>query len=883
MRMHWLRGGVVLVAVLALVGCGKTPPPEVVVDNTHLPDSIDTNIAQWLDQPRAELANLSEDRTEAVKQGLVDTRTANNALAELLPNLKPSLAPPVFRDVKYSKKAGVSLPTYLAEGTPDREVAWHLARFGDVEGAKKLVDPADKAFLSELEKLGYERNYPVEWTRLVALHLFSAELKLSNGEVEGASELVNLHRQLDKLLDDKAKAGPLGAALLPVGHRALTLSAPRFREAPFNKTVLADDIEAALKDWPEGPAPQPALAVGADKKTVARFFQQGQQGRVFAATGADAVRTLDLLALPVPSEDVNGVVAFLDRDELLAELVVYYHSNMRQNYPQPVNLAHHLVEGGSTNTELAELPGVLRQTYLAAGQTYEISVLLSVPSGSATASALIRVADAKGTRAEASLPANARDFVAVHLDHSFSQNRLSLDAAMKPGAELETSRPSAVDRVRQPIRDPKPSSVVLKKDADADLLESVAIRWSADVNKDAVAKLLVPLFAAYGGCRIDGVEDANGGHLAFVWENDSTRYTFELPYVDSNEPELVAADRRGADAVAKRKEAVAKFDQTDRKARLEAGTPQRRLDRWLFERDLTLGMSKADALQKLPKSQRIRQNEVADGMSLFYLAQPNAPEPYTAEPRQLWVRFGPDDRVAEIRVRYVEAKPEKTKPTLFDWLRREQQGEPEALVSRWTGLWPDLVKKGTPALYRWHDDVTVMTYERDAAGSEVTIRDCPLDKPQGVTLPPLQYCSRGIDHCHLGDSRADVVKHWPTDLPKTPDGGLVLGQPANSPYDRAIVWFENDKVVRVVAQHRLKAPLTYEGVPKALLEAWSRDIDTLGVVRRQDVPVAQLLQGYGWHDDVTRVRIFGQDSEDGPRLLTEWREWPVVLKTVATK
>ncbi len=330
---------------------------------------------------------MTDDRTEAVKQGLIDTRTSNGALVELLPDLKPALSPPIFRDLKYSKKFDVSLPTYLPEGTHDREVAWHLARFGDVDGAKKLADPADAALLNQLEQLRYERNYPVEWTRLVALFLFDAELKLSCGDVEGAAQLVNLHRQLDKVLDAKAKAGPLGAALLPIGHRALTMAAPRLREAPYKKTLLAGDIELALRDWIEGPAPQPLLLVGADKKEVARFFKKGQQNRVFAATGVDAVRTLDLMALPVPSEDVDGIVAFLDSGERLVELLVYYHSNMRQYYPKPINLAHHLVEGGSTSTQLSESPGILRQTYLAVGQTYQISVLLSVPSGSATTSA----------------------------------------------------------------------------------------------------------------------------------------------------------------------------------------------------------------------------------------------------------------------------------------------------------------------------------------------------------------------------------------------------------------------------------------------------------------------------------------------------------------
>ncbi len=51
MRMHWLSGGVVLAAALALVGCGNPPTPEM-VDDAHLANSIDENISEWLNKPR---------------------------------------------------------------------------------------------------------------------------------------------------------------------------------------------------------------------------------------------------------------------------------------------------------------------------------------------------------------------------------------------------------------------------------------------------------------------------------------------------------------------------------------------------------------------------------------------------------------------------------------------------------------------------------------------------------------------------------------------------------------------------------------------------------------------------------------------------------------
>ena len=44
----------------------------------------------------------------------------------------------------------------------------YLARFGDLEAARKIADPDERAKLAELHESLYDRNYPVEWTRLVA-------------------------------------------------------------------------------------------------------------------------------------------------------------------------------------------------------------------------------------------------------------------------------------------------------------------------------------------------------------------------------------------------------------------------------------------------------------------------------------------------------------------------------------------------------------------------------------------------------------------------------------------------------------------------------------------------------------------------------------------
>ena len=60
-------------------------------------------------------------------------------------------------------------------------------------------------------------------------------------------------------------------------------------------------------------------------------------------------------------------------------------------------------------------------------------------------------------------------------------------------------------------------------------------------------------------------------------------------------------------------------------------------------------------------------------------------------------------------------------------------------------------------------------------------------------------------------------------------------------------------------------------VAGALQEAWAQSFDQLGYLRHQEGAHGVMLQGYGWHDDRTRVRIFAQQVEGGPRLFTEWR------------
>src|SRR5262249_42967684 len=158
----------------------------------------------------------------------------------------------------------------------------HLARFGDHEAASKLADPADGALKARIDTLQYEKNYPVEWTQLVGLVLHWSELSLASGKSEGATGLVVLHRQLREVLDEKAAAGPLGSALLSFGRKALADAAGAWGGPQGKQPALAEDIEAALKDWGTVPVAEPPLLPGAPKAEVLRFLQVTSQGKTVA-------------------------------------------------------------------------------------------------------------------------------------------------------------------------------------------------------------------------------------------------------------------------------------------------------------------------------------------------------------------------------------------------------------------------------------------------------------------------------------------------------------------------------------------------------------------------------------------------------------------------
>jgi hypothetical protein len=181
-----------------------------------------------------------------------------------------------------------------------------------------------------------------------------------------------------------------------------------------------------------------------------------------------------------------------------------------------------------------------------------------------------------------------------------------------------------------------------------------------------------------------------------------------------------------------------------------------------------------------------------------------------------------------------------------------------------------------PVLYRWQDDLTVRTCQRDAGGSEVVlrVRSGP-DEPA-----PWQFLPAGLPGCSLGDRRESVEAAWKG--PATTSGGAsVYRQPAKSPYKMVLVWYRADRVNRILAVHRGDVETDTKSVGANLQRVWGRNFDALGAVRRQEGKHGSVLGSYFWHDDRTRVQTFVRLEEDDGRLLTEWREWPLPVEKPA--
>ena len=351
-------------------------------------------------------------------------------------------------------------------------------------------------------------------------------------------------------------------------------------------------------------------------------------------------------------------------------------------------------------------------------------------------------------------------------------------------------------------------------------------------------------------------------------------YEAERADVPGREP---ARRRSPAEA---RLHAAEAFDQARRQARLKNGNALQWLPRWQHLREIQLGMTKKQVQDNLPHKASIDVQNIGGDLSLIFHDGP-APTRRTSSvrcfcasaPTTGWTR-------SACAIRKAPPRPTIITRRLLSVLKNAG-GEPTPQPAPWAGLWSDLPpQEPKPAIFRWTDDVTVLTCQRDGGGAEVMLREWPADKTLDQlddVLPPLRFCDEGAAGVTLGQSRADVLKKFPAHKALENEDGVALAAPADGPYETLAVWFDAGKVVRVVAQHQAK-PANAADVTAKMQEAWTRDFDRLGALRRQEGAWGPVLQAYGWHDDRVRVRLTAQDTADGTRLFTEWRYWPVTAK-----
>jgi len=395
-------------------------------------------------------------------------------------------------------------------------------------------------------------------------------------------------------------------------------------------------------------------------------------------------------------------------------------------------------------------------------------------------------------------------------------------------------------------------------------------------------QIALPLWQAFGPVRFENFEDDKTSAFVLAWEDGPTRYSLVLPNAEDKPFEFIAQNGRGAQETTS---GGASFDTAERKARIEAGKPLTRLPRHL--EGVQVGQTKEQALSQLPRGASVVKLAFADGAGVALTG--DAPKSAEVIARQILFRLDAAGKVAEVRVRYEAGPAAKASdwPAGFLASWKKAGGAPAVTSALGTAVWDDPPAKKTPSVLMWRDDLSRLTFYCDGGVADVTLRDCPVDYPDGAPLSPFQCLSRGPAECLLGTAKADLLKSWKVTEPASaPQVDLILYPPKTSRYAAYLVWFDADRASRIIAQHRPgkadpDSPVTSD---KALNEAWGRDLLVFGWACRQEFNADQELQGIGWLDDRTRVRTYRQETESGKqRVFTEWKDVAAPVKAPRAK
>ena len=802
-----------VVAALVMAGCGRGSNNAAKVAQDALTPASHIDLEGLLKKSRAELATEAAELEKKIRRQ-DDLRHAGKLKFALLPETRVPLAQPVWRESQYSAERGFSVPPYLSAGAKDTPLARHVARHGDHEAATGLAEPGDDAALSSVK---LDRNYPLEWTRLVGLLLHHAQFTLATGNLEGAKELVALHQQLRSILPDATRKSTLGQALLPRGLDTLHQAAQVWRKQGREELAAqAEQFIAKQGDVPTWQWPLPA-----DRASLSKHLGLG--GAAAAAPAAVPLRALDLSCLPMAHDHLDAAWAFFD-GQAAQEVLFAFRSTMI-DYQQAGQLVPHF--------------DLLKQSKPA------VSATLTPNNPYAGGVVQLRFGAAKP------MPL-ARDFGPVSLDRTFEQNR-RLFAWRHGGATVTVKDAKSLATVPS-FTPQRPKEAVLERDADQDLLKALRLTHAPDP-KQTLATVAAPLWQRFGASQVQADR-----YITLAWSDGTTRVALVLPN-DIERPVLVeATDNSGRDA-AKRLTAARARDQADRQARVANNQPLSRLPRNL--ETLSLGMKRADVERIFPGGANAFRRDIPNGLMASYPGNPTGPADTVL--RTLFARFDDADQLVEVRARYADHpgnRPGTLKKRLDALQAAHGSGEATPLNAALAVDLPE--RKGTlGGTHVWLDDVTRMTCTLEAGSLEMTVRHCSAAHPEGEPLAAFAYLPRGAEEIVIGMPRSEVLGRGAT----AHEGGLVLKTKANSPFDSVLVSFDNDRAVQVVARYRNNGTAS---PAQQVAEAWGRDLRSVGWPWRQD-SVNNLPQSWTTSDEQTRYRVFRQEDNLGNHLLVEWR------------
>jgi hypothetical protein len=848
-----------LLLVLAFVtGCGGLPEETESVDGVGLANSQvdltkgvdDVDPAAWLVLPREELARrcVEIEKSLAEKDELLQQHQLVYAL--LKENRYPS-ATPVFREATYRPGLGISLPAYVSDGVKDSTIAQHLDRFGDHEAAALLVDPNDEAIAGKIALNRTKLTFPVEWTRLVALTEQAAQIDLASDNFEGAKKLIAIQRKLRSLFKDEDRKSPVAVALLNRGLSTLKQAAAAWQAT--GRIDLGQQTLNLINEFGDTPAWAPTLPT---RETLAGFFAPGT-GPGLVATST--MRALDLLDLPLPHDSADTAAAFVDAKGDLVEIWIGYRPVLEaQQLYKAEQFAGSVEEMRASHSEDKGLDFPRRVWDLPECQ---MSVTLTRRNEAIGAVASLRTQNYKeGLPSGGTLP---RDLGTVSLDRTFENNRWMCD--WKKRANTLVLSEKAIQEVKNPLPTRTPTRIELSREGKgADLLGRAAFEYAEAPKQttESLGEIIRPLLASLGRPEFGYRNEGRGPTIDVNFFDSNTAYGLQFPQHRSQPISLVAADI-STKSMADREKAAKLQDLEDRNHRVEAGTPIRRLPRSL--EGVTLGMSKADFVKALPDSPQLLKHDLPGGSVMASFL--GTPAPGEAVVREYFGRFEAD-KLVELRLRYADV-PNNKPGTFFRKLDavKAESGPPDTVTT--PSVWTDIAPKSMVARLSWLDDVTALVARQEASGMEVTLRDCPLDHPEGTPLPPLEYLNRGTSQVTLGMSKEQIAKL----NPKNHEGTWMISPTAGDPYDVILVWIEKDHVTRVVARSKqaVMAPKNKAEAARAILEGWARDGAALGWPTRQDV-VAGSLESLGSRDDRTRFRRFWREDRNGISQFSEWRE-----------